>query len=32
MIKIDYGKLNDDLIPEGKYEVVIKSAGLSTTP
>lgn len=32
MIKIDYRNLNDDLIPEGKYEVVVKSAGIGSTP
>ncbi len=32
MIKIDYRNLNDDLIPEGKYEVVIKSANIDVTP
>lgn len=32
MIKIDYRNLNDDLIPEGKYEVVVKSATLDVSP
>lgn len=32
MIETDYKNLNDDLIPEGKYEVVIKSAGFGATP